>query len=246
MATECTPNSQLTCLQEEEKDLDGLRCYFVGSGEKAVIVFPDIFGYDFWLMRLMCKLIADNGYFVAFPDIFHGDSWPPELEFGENFSNLFKWLKKFPWHSKVKPDAHKLVNHLKSRGCTSIGSFGFCCGAYLVLHLSADESLNCGLSLHPSYEIPAIYDESLDEMAKLIKCPQYLCVSGGESPTFSKGGNVYEILEEKFGEKNGHKSFPEMNHAFFIPDEEVEDEARVTKEVKIVMKGIIEFLRKSL
>ena len=78
----CCPEGSWAELKEDyitigtEIQLDGIKIYTVGSGEKCIIYNHDIFG---WMpstcgrTRAICDFLAKNGYFVILPDYFEGD-----------------------------------------------------------------------------------------------------------------------------------------------------------------------------
>ena len=80
----------------KEIDLNGLKCYTnngAADNKKSVIVFYDIFGYDGGRTKQICDQIADAGYYVILPDIYHGEAWPAD----KPKTKLMEWLKNFPW-----------------------------------------------------------------------------------------------------------------------------------------------------
>merc|ERR1712226_72397 len=231
----------------KEEMIDGRRCSFYGSGEKAVIVFQDIFGYDLWLTKLMCEELAKNGYFVALPDIFDGDAWGLDQDMGEGYVDLFVYLKKFPWHTKVKDISFRLMDVMETRGAKTFGCLGFCSGAYLSFWFCTDDRLKCGIAVHPAAQISEpVFGESYEDLTTLIKCPQFLCTADGDSELYNKGGKIYDILDSKFGERNHHKYFPETVHGFLNLGGAKNDEAKLEKDVKEAMEESVVFLNRHM
>lgn len=231
----------------KEEIIDGRRCSFFGKGEKAIIVFQDIFGYEFWLTRLMCEELAKNGYHVALHDYYDGDAWGLDQDMGEGFDDLFVWLRKFSWHNKVKSHTYKVVDALRERGAKTIGTLGFCSGAYLSFQFCSDELVKCAVGVHPSVHISGpVFDESHEEICSAVKCPHFLCTSTGDSPIFSPGGKMYEILYEKFGARNHHKNFPEASHGFVATGGVENDDVKLEKNVKEAMTEAVVFLNREM
>ena len=67
MSEKCCPADSAAALSTAyqpkgvEIDLDGLKCYTNGKGEKSIIIFYDIFGYNGGRTKQICDQIADEG-----------------------------------------------------------------------------------------------------------------------------------------------------------------------------------------
>lgn len=249
MTTQCCPDGSLPALKEEytpvgkEIDLDGLKCYISGEAStgKAVIVFYDIFGYNGGRTKAICDQIANDGYYVVLPDIYHGDGWKPGVPLDGKVMEL---VKKFPWHPLIKQDTDKVLNHLEELSMTSIGTLGFCAGAFSVFHLCENVKLKCGASMHPSVQLCKNFGETPEALAEQVKCPQLLYPAGGDPDFYKKGGDVYEILEKKFGNKNDMKEFPDMAHGW-VPRGDL-SKPEVERDVRSALDGLKMFLSKHL
>jgi len=247
MSTTCCPIGSEPALSADYKpqgrqvDLDGLRCYTNGSGEKSIIVYYDIFGYDSGRTKLICDQIANAGYCVVLPDIYHGDAWPAD----KPMDTLMEWLKNFPWESTIKNDTNKVLEYLKGQGADkSIGCLGFCAGAFSVFHLCQMDEVKCGASCHPSVHLCGLFGETPDGLSGQLKSPQLVYPAGGDPAMYKPGGEVYEVLQKKFGDKFEYKEYPEMNHGWVTRGDVSKSE--VARDVKLAMEGVMKFFEKYL
>ena len=55
--------------------------------------------------------------------------------------------------------------------------------------------------MHPSIGICGLFQENEAELVKSIKCPAYLMPAGNDPANVKKGGELIEILKERFGEE---------------------------------------------
>lgn len=245
MTAQCCPSDSLPALTEDyapcgqEIVLDGLKCYTVGEAGcgKAVVVYYDIFGYNSGRTKSICDQIANSGYYVILPDIYHGDGWSPNQP---KDAKLMEFVKKFPWDPSVKADTDKVLKHLDDQGVKSLGTLGFCAGAFTVFHLCQNEKLKCGASMHPSVQLCGQFGETPDGLAEQLKCPQLMYPAGGDPEFYKKGGKVYEIIKSKFGDANDLKEFPDMAHGW-VPRGDL-SKPEVKRDVKLAMDGLMKFL----
>ncbi|XP_065647940.1 uncharacterized protein LOC100210352 [Hydra vulgaris] len=221
-------------------NLDGLDIYEVGCGDKVIIVYYDIFGFNGGRIRLICDQIANEGFLVVLIDIFHGDMWPADAPLD---AELFKWVSQFTWE-KIKADTDKVFKHLEKSDIKSYGSLGFCFGAWPVFHLSQNKIMKCGANVHPSVHVGSLHGETPEQLARLLECPQLIYAANNDLPTYNDGGEVKQILQEKFGDQNDIQLFPDMVHGW-VPRGDCNDE-RVARDVKLAMDGIIKFFKKNL
>jgi len=247
MADKCCPDGSAPALvtsqssSGKEIHLDGLKCYTNGCGKKSVIVFYDIFGYDGGRTKQICDQIANEGYYVILPDIYHGDAWPAD----KPFDTLMDWVKNFPYIGLIKNDVTKVLDHLQKQGSDeSIGCLGFCAGAYSVFHLCQNEKVKCGASCHPSVQIAGLFGESPEGLAEEVKSPQLLYSAGGDLDTYKSDGEVVKILQKKFGDKIIVREFPEMAHGW-VSRGDISD-PKIADQVKQALDGVFKFFADNL
>ncbi len=129
--------------------LYGIPSYTVGDeslkSEKIVIIFPDIYGYDFINVRLIADQFAKAGYYTIIPDILEGDS----AVFGK--TNLQEWLAK---HSpeKVRKISDVVIDGIIGEHQPKfIGTVGYCFGAKFVIQYLGTDKIQAGAVAHPSF-----------------------------------------------------------------------------------------------
>ena len=96
--------------------------------------------------RLFADQLADQGFLVFLPDIFHGDAFPEDPDW-----NTFPaWIEKFPIEvqmtqlDRLITDAH-LIYKPKSLGCV-----GFCWGGRHSVRLAATDKVYASAVAHGS------------------------------------------------------------------------------------------------
>ncbi|KAF5787768.1 putative dienelactone hydrolase, alpha/Beta hydrolase [Helianthus annuus] len=87
--------------------------------------------------------VAAAGYYVLVPDFLFGDYWTPETQ-------LDDWTKKHAPEQTVE-FAKPVVQALKEKGISKLGSAGFCWGAKAVADLAKEAEIQVAALLHPNF-----------------------------------------------------------------------------------------------
>jgi len=151
----------------------------------------------------------------------------------------FGFVQQYTW-SKINKDlTQHIYPYLYSKGSKNIGFIGACWGAYVLMKACASDKIKVGVSFHPSLKNKP---ETIEELAKGIKCPQLILAAGNDPEEVKEGGIVERILKEKeFGDKIKVKTFEEMKHGWMIRGD-MNDE-RVARDVKSAMEMSLEYLK---
>ncbi|KAH2276596.1 hypothetical protein KXW02_008514 [Aspergillus fumigatus] len=138
----------------EYQDINGVETYFSYPEDRStthgVLILTDVIGHRFINSQLIADQFAANGYIVAMPDLFHGDS--VKLNRPETF-NLMSWLEGHPIE-RVDPVVDSVLKYMRTRlGCEKIGAVGYCFGAkYVVRFLRPEEGkVDVGYIAHPGF-----------------------------------------------------------------------------------------------
>eukprot|EP00240_Pyramimonas_obovata_P012775 CAMPEP_0118924582 /NCGR_PEP_ID=MMETSP1169-20130426/2653_1 /TAXON_ID=36882 /ORGANISM="Pyramimonas obovata, Strain CCMP722" /LENGTH=258 /DNA_ID=CAMNT_0006865709 /DNA_START=30 /DNA_END=802 /DNA_ORIENTATION=+ len=196
-----------------------LKCYEVGSGDKAVVVCYDIFGFDAGRNKGICDQLAEAGFLVVLPDFFRGDDCAksgasPMTDGAEKF---MAWFSSVGSSKTVKADVDSIiVPYLKSKGVSKIATVGFCAGAFwsLAMCCAPPSPFTCGVLAHPSLGLSkAVGEDDAEAMAKRCTCPQLFMPAGNDPQNVQPGGEVVKAVEAA-----GHAAqcvpFPEMTHGW--------------------------------
>lgn len=138
--------------------------YAVGNpsaGGKAIIVIPDIYGWDSGRTRRIGDMLsAGVDAYVVIPKLFQpsfeggtdGDALPPDFDLGgPRAGECWPWLAQFKYEGVIKPKIEALLAHLKELGVSSVGSVGFCWGGWCQAHLASEHpEIACLVTPHPS------------------------------------------------------------------------------------------------
>eukprot|EP00470_Lotharella_oceanica_P007825 CAMPEP_0170185182 /NCGR_PEP_ID=MMETSP0040_2-20121228/35851_1 /TAXON_ID=641309 /ORGANISM="Lotharella oceanica, Strain CCMP622" /LENGTH=253 /DNA_ID=CAMNT_0010431503 /DNA_START=18 /DNA_END=779 /DNA_ORIENTATION=+ len=228
----------------KEIKLGDLSCYEIGEAKKgAVVVIADIFGLASGRHKGICDELAEKGYYVIMPDLYHGD----KCEFADlGTEKLPAFLKK--WKPEAwRPDMDAVYKHLEEKKLPpkSIGLMGFCWGCWAIWHESArvGEKFAAGVNFHPSIAIEKVFGRTIDDLAKKLKNPMLMCPCKGEPEEVLENGSGHKIMLKKdFGKACEFISFLDMQHGFVsqgdVSKKEIKD--NVTK----ALDGALTFLGK--
>jgi len=133
----------------ELKTIGDTEIYFAYPSSKstdtAIVILTDVLGHKLNNVQLIADQLAANGYFVAVPDLFHGDP------LGLGSTDLMTWLKGHPT-SRVDPVVEATIKYLKGElGVKKLGSVGYCFGAKYVARFLKKGKLDAGFVAHPSF-----------------------------------------------------------------------------------------------
>jgi len=236
---------------------DGVELYMApppDAPQAAIILCPDVWGWNGGRVRAVADMIAAEGYLVVvgkflstpcFEGGTDGDALPP----GGSFD--MEWIKNFPW-PKQAPKVAAVAAFCKQRLAESgapckLGVVGFCYGGHLACHASInDPDVKVGVVLHPSMQLES-YAFGGDTAALMQQVPVPFCLmpagddeaTWGEDAPFSK-----ELRASAAGAACEWKPFHEMSHGFSCRGD-LSDPA-VDRDVKAAFEETKAFLAKHL
>ena len=98
MASSCCVDPGAKQTHESQGSVEkiaGVNTYKTGQGKSVIVVFTDIFGYEFPNTRKVADRFAQaTGTTVLIPDYFDGDPIDPDMS--KLYERLPDWLKKHP------------------------------------------------------------------------------------------------------------------------------------------------------
>jgi carboxymethylenebutenolidase len=231
--------------------LDSVQLYLApiaGSPEKAILIFPDVWGWNGGRVRAIADSLGAQGYIVAVGKFLSpphqggtdGDALPPGGAFD------LGWMSGFPWPIQ-KPKADAALAHLRSLGAKRIGVLGFCYGGHPACWASSENAdIACGAVLHPSMQLEAgAFGGKVEPLLESVRCPFLLAPAGNDLPMWSADGEFGQALSRSTcGAEHVFKPFPEMQHGWSCRGN-VED-PKVKRDVGIVMEDVLTFFAKHL
>ncbi len=220
----------------EELMLGDMKVYTKGDSPNGMIIIHDVYGYNGGRTKLICDQLADLGYRVYLPDFYRGETIET--------LGLQPLVQKFTWDKTVKKDLKTLMKKVDQDKVEKIGLMGFCWGAYpIFMACSESDRFSFGISFHPSlgiFEMINDYDKS--EIAKKLKAPQMIAIAGNDPDYYRSGGDIYEILKNKFHDNFAFYDFPKMKHGFVCRGD-VTDPI-IKKDVKSAMMDAVHYMKK--
>eukprot|EP00928_Gymnodinium_smaydae_P078799 TRINITY_DN62873_c0_g1_i1.p2 TRINITY_DN62873_c0_g1~~TRINITY_DN62873_c0_g1_i1.p2 ORF type:complete len:415 (-),score=101.29 TRINITY_DN62873_c0_g1_i1:145-1389(-) len=236
----CCPPGSAPYLAADHKDegtvrsVDDVPFYQVGSGERGLLLLPDIWGWNGGRTRALADEFAKKGLSVWVPKLLtpveggtDGDALPPTFDIGKRGGELGA-LFGGDWHSsKTTPKVLKVIGSMKNVGIKKMGILGVCYGAWIANCVANDPPKGIDLvgcaSAHPSIHLeggfgdgdPAALAARSTVPFALFPCGEV--GSNGADPDIydSPDGALYKALEKKHAGKNVTKRFTAMRHGFF-------------------------------
>lgn len=215
-----------------------LPVYEVGSGSKALIIFPEVFCWE-GRLKGICDHFAGQGYYVIMPDIMRGD----KMNNPEN-TDATAYLKKWTVWSNIEPDVAAVFKHIADKGISEIGSVGFCWGGWTIFRASAAGfPLKCGAICHPSVRLEGYAGSDEVTLAGKVKCPMMFASSRNDPENIKEGGACALALQEKFPASE-IKSYGDVDHGW-VSRGDVSDPV-VAAAVKAALAQTDAFLTKNM
>ena len=147
----CCPPTALPYLaakpanQGSKKAIDGVEFYETGAQSKAaIILFPDVWGWDSGRTRALADAFAEQGYRTYVPKVLQpahqggtdGDGLPPDFDLGSRMEEFMGWVKTVKWDG-IDSKVNALLAYAKKEGADAIGVVGCCWGGWACFETSA-------------------------------------------------------------------------------------------------------------
>ena len=228
-----------------EQLASGLTVYTVpppSESTKGVVINYDVHGFKGGRVKSVCDAIARAGFWVCMPDVY-GDGVGVN-DFGGFASDTGKAFLKTHSFESLLPKLNETIDHLKSKGVETVGTVGFCWGAWVVFKLSATCSIHAGASVHPSTRIgPLLWSETEGDMARAVKAPQLLLPAGNDPENLKTGGEIVEIIRGSGLACETHE-FPDMSHGWSIRGDATDP--AVARDVRAAVEKVCTFFKAHL
>jgi dienelactone hydrolase len=181
----CCPPGALGYLQPSETytptgtkgEAGGCEFYATGSGAAAIILFPDVWGWNSGRTRAMADEFGRLGYTVYVPKLLtpaleggtDGDGLPPGFEIETRGAEFGPWVKNIPW-AAIEPKVKSLIAHVKRQGATSMGVVGCCWGGWAAFHTSAIcVDIVAAVIFHPSCQLEGMFGGDVAELCERVR-----------------------------------------------------------------------------
>ncbi|CAM9327383.1 unnamed protein product [Ectocarpus sp. 12 AP-2014] len=115
----------------------------------AVVLLPDVFGFDTPETTGVARLLAQQGYKTLVPDIYsRGQAWPKGVE--QSRRALTEWCSSQD-RERMLADVKESVVFFRQREVTRLAVVGFCLGADILLECAAIDGLfDAGVAFYPT------------------------------------------------------------------------------------------------
>jgi len=179
------------------------------SNSKAIVIFPDVYGWEAPNIRLLADKFADNGFTVGLPDFFEGDKVPLEELAKGNMPAFMDWYSKHE-PEVVIPIFDKVVQALSADyGVKSVGVLGICWGGRFILELGATDKVKAVVMNHGSL--------TEKEHVEALKQPILINASDNDKMLSREKLAVYQsILDCKKDLRSDVKFFEGMQHGWTV------------------------------
>jgi len=211
---------------------NGYEFYEVGNADskKAVIMIPDIWGWDSGRSRNVADLLSEQyGYFVVIPKLLQpafeggtdGDALPPDFSPQARWPEFKEYLTTISWEGVLKPRLAAVVQYLiQEKGIEKMALSGYCWGGWVcALALQDTEQLSdkflCAVVPHPSIQLETMV-LGKDTAALLAKCtrPMLWMPTKGDPEQYHNNGEWFIALKAKHPTSECNEDYLEYNHGF--------------------------------
>lgn len=219
-----------------------------GTPTSAVILCPDIWGWNGGRIRAVADHFASFGYLTVIPKLLtparnggtDGDAMAPDDTFD------IDWIKQFPYDVQ-RPKVEAVKAFVKAKGATKIGVIGFCYGGHPACWASRESTdITCGVVFHPSMQLEMFaFGGDMKALIEGVQAPFLIAPAGNDLELFAEDTDFGKAL--KASAKGGEcawKPFPDMTHGWTCRGDL--KEANVARDVELAMKAGEEFLKKYL
>ena len=213
---------------------------------KALLLCPDVWGWNGGRIRAIADALAGEGYVVAVPKLLtpcmgegtDGDALPPDGAFD------MEWIKGFPWPTQ-KPKVDAALAFLRTKGVAKIGVMGFCYGGHPACYASSEnDDVVAGVVCHPSMQLETFaFGGDVKALLASVRCPFLLAPAGNDLDSWGEDGDFCQAFKASaHGAAFEFKPFPDMSHGWSCRGD-VADE-KVKRDVDAVMADTKAFFAK--
>mmetsp|Transcript_25470 Transcript_25470/g.37570 ORF Transcript_25470/g.37570 Transcript_25470/m.37570 type:complete len:263 (-) Transcript_25470:118-906(-) len=245
------------CKGKEETIANGTEIYTVGnesSNSKAIILIPDIWGWDGGRTRRIADFLAESYPLVVVPKLLtpsfeggtHGDGLPPDFNIeGPRAPEAFGWLGSLKWDDNICPKMKAVFDYLDSKGFANIGMVGFCWGGWVVCKCaSLSDKIRVAVVPHPSIQIEGgLMGGDNVALASQVHFPILLLPAGNDGAEYRDGGELLEVFKRNHA-ASASEDYPDMRHGWASRGDMSDDAVRrdATKAINRVQAFLSEHL----
>ena len=235
------------------------------SSGKAVIIAPDVWGWNGGRTRAIADLLASSGYYVVVLKVLDppfeggtdGDGLPPDFDMGTREREFLDWIKTITCHeiapklSAILSEVQgkrvgmlvraKIVSQYHSMPCSLIAACyqGFCWGAWVCAKTSAElsEAVEVCVCAHPSIQIEGAYGGDPVTLAGAVRCPFHFLPAGNDAKNMysEEEGGIFLAIKQKHSESST-TYFEDMQHGFVSRGDT--SDPKISKDVSVAVKKI--------
>ncbi|KAL0045158.1 hypothetical protein WJX82_010544 [Trebouxia sp. C0006] len=177
-------------------------------------IIPDIFGFSIPNTRLFADQLAQQGFFVLLPDIFHGNAWDDKVEIAPkgDWSQFMAWKDKHPQGPQLLRLDRLLIDMHQQYKPKSVSCIGFCWGGHHAVTLAGSDKVQAAIIAHGSFVTK--------ELVQGAKQPiQFLFADNDPQIGEDLRKELEAILAKKQTPTNS-KFYPGMHHGWVIRGDE--------------------------
>lgn len=234
-----------------------------GDSDKAVLFFPDVWGWHSGRARVLADHFAKELKCVVYipklqpqtPEIFgkdkmgaDGDGLPEDFNLtDETSAKLVEWVGANDW-DKVKPKMTAMMEILVKDKMKHISMTGYCWGAWAIANMCKDYvgTFTRAATAHPSIQLEGAFGRSPEELAACIDIPMLFMPADGDSEDLydMDKGSIIKVLLKKNRIRDfiEVQYFKDMAHGFFLRGDIAADE-KTARDVKAAQDKTVEFLK---
>eukprot|EP01038_Epipyxis_sp_PR26KG_P012485 gene12485-16748_t len=233
----CPPNSEkylavsYAPIGKEISINDGYELYTAGnpteSVKQAILMIPDVFGWNGGRARNYADMYAEAGYFTVVPKLLQpaldggtdGDGLPPTFDFATG--QFAPYITQITWEGVIRPRIVATIDYLKANGIEKAGINGMCWGGWVALKIFSDPELEgfftCACVPHPSFQLEGFFGGTDVSLASKVSKPLLLLPALGDSENLNSNGELFLALKANNSLcETTDETFRHLNHGFYL------------------------------
>jgi len=195
----------------------------VASGQRvpAVIVLQEAFGVNAHMQRV-CRRVAELGYAVFAPELFHRTG--AGLEFGYDEFPKVRPILGTMTNNQILEDlrvAHRHLSQLPYVDSSRIASWGFCMGGWAAMLAACELPLAAAVSFYGGGMVnprPGIGFTPILDRFGFIRCPLLLVYGAKDTSVPPEDVQIVQSKLTAIGKTHEVEIYSDAGHGFFCED----------------------------
>lgn len=215
-------------------------CYYVApsnASNKAMILFPDIWGLKSRIVKISDWLAQQASCHVLVCDCFRGET-------KDDHADMKKWFLSVPYEPNIASDVTACVDYLeKEKQVASFGAMGFCWGNWAIGKTCQFQAVPWKVAVcpHPSFKVENMFGGGDIEVMQSIACPVLMMPAGNDPPYLRPNSEEFKAMPHKLSKS---VPFEEMKHGWTTRGDMTDP--KMKRDVEAALQETLKFIKQHL